>query len=72
MVVRVSNEGAGVPAEMCERVFELYAQGDRPYAGARGVVLAFCRLARVAHGGTIWVEPNRECGASFCIGLPDR
>lgn len=37
---------------------------------SRGLGLAFCRLAVVAHGGAIWVEDGQP-GVVFCVRLPD-
>jgi signal transduction histidine kinase len=71
--MRVNDTGAGVPAELRERVFDPFLQvesADRPVnLGGRGLGLAFCRLAIEAHGGRIWVEDGAP-GAAFCVRLP--
>jgi signal transduction histidine kinase len=71
--LRVKDGGAGVPAELRERVFDPFIQvesGDRTVNRAgRGLGLAFCRLAVEAHGGRIWVEDGAP-GAVFCVRLP--
>jgi two-component system sensor histidine kinase/response regulator len=71
--LRVIDTGAGIPAELRERVFDPFVQvesGDRPVnRGGRGLGLAFCRLAVEAHGGRIWVEDGAP-GAVFCVRLP--
>jgi signal transduction histidine kinase len=72
-VLRIADEGKGVPAELRDNVFERFAQveaGDRvaPRTG-RGLGLTFCRLAVEAHGGRIYVEDGSP-GAVFCIRLP--
>jgi signal transduction histidine kinase len=69
--LRVRDTGAGVPAEMRESVFEAFAQvapGSR--RKNRGLGLAFCKLAAIAHDGRIWVE-DASPGAAFCVRLPD-
>ena len=71
--IRVTDAGAGVPAELRERVFDPFLQvesGERTVNRAgRGLGLAFCRLAVEAHGGRIWVE-DAAPGAVFCVSLP--
>lgn len=74
--LRVSDEGAGVPAELRERIFEPFMQvetGDSLTLSrnGRGLGLAFCKLVGEAHGGRIWVEDG-EPGAVFCLALPTR
>jgi two-component system sensor histidine kinase/response regulator len=72
-VLRIADEGKGVPLEQRDNVFERFAQveaGDRvaPRTG-RGLGLTFCRLVVEAHGGRIYVE-DASPGAVFCIRLP--
>ena len=71
--LRVADAGGGVPVEMRERVFDPFVQvesGDRSRSrGGRGLGLAFCKSAVVAHGGRIWIE-DAAPGAVFCVRLP--
>jgi signal transduction histidine kinase len=72
-LLRVADQGQGVPPELRESIFERFVQlssGDRvaPRTG-RGLGLTFCRLAIEAHGGRIYVEDGTP-GAVFCIRLP--
>ncbi len=71
--LRVIDSGAGVPAEMRERVFDKYVQVDSTSTstsrGGRGLGLAFCRLAVEAHGGTISVDPDATQG-TFVVRVP--
>jgi two-component system, sensor histidine kinase and response regulator len=73
VLLRVADQGQGVPLELRESIFERFVQlgsGDRtaPRTG-RGLGLTFCRLAVEAHGGRIYVEDGTP-GAVFCIRLP--
>jgi signal transduction histidine kinase len=71
--VAVCDEGAGVPAEMRERVFDRYvslADHSDGSCTARGLGLTFCRLAVEAHGGHIWIEDNEPKGSRFCFRVP--
>lgn len=67
LVVRVEDDGPGVPAALRKRIFDRYARADSAYTNARGshgLGLAFCRIACEAHGGSIRLEEGRG-GACF-------
>ena len=71
VVLRVLDEGTGIPPSQREAVFEKYFQLDeraqvRP---SHGLGLAFCRLAVEAHHGTIEVE-DQPSGCAFRVTLP--
>lgn len=70
--LRVADRGSGIPDALRDRIFEphfrIQDDGLASRTG-RGLGLAFCRAAIVAHGGTIFVEPT-EVGTTFCIQLP--
>jgi signal transduction histidine kinase len=71
--VAVSDEGAGVPADMRDRIFDRYVSSADHSEGcstARGLGLTFCRLAIEAHGGRIWIEDNQPTGSRFCFRVP--
>jgi signal transduction histidine kinase len=72
--IRVRDAGAGVPAEMREKIFFPFVQIegglDRPSTRAgRGLGLAFCRVVAAGHGGKIWVE-DAAPGSVFCVRIP--
>ncbi len=75
VLIRVRDEGPGVPPELRERIFEKYAMVERDAsrrrAGSRGLGLRFCKVAVEAHGGRIWVEDNAPAGAAFHVELPE-
>ncbi|MCU1456548.1 MAG: sensory histidine kinase [Actinomycetia bacterium] len=70
--VRISDDGAGIPEEDRERIFERFARIDdartRDGTGT-GLGLAITRAIVMAHGGRITVE-NGVAGACFVIDLP--
>ena len=73
VLLRVRDEGPGVPPELRERIFDKYAQVERDstrHRDSRGLGLRFCQMAVSLHGGRIWVEDNQPSGASFCLLLP--
>jgi K+-sensing histidine kinase KdpD len=74
VLLRVCDEGPGVPPDMRERIFEKYARFERdaatPRRDSRGLGLRFCRVVVEAHGGRVWVEDHEPRGACFCVELP--
>jgi signal transduction histidine kinase len=74
VVLRVRDEGAGIPEEFKLKIFDKFFRLDQHAAQqartSRGLGLAFCRVAVEAHQGRIWVEDNQPRGTSFCISLP--
>ena len=55
VILRVIDEGHGIPLEQREAVFEKYFQVEQGVQSrpSHGLGLAFCRLAVEAHLGTI-------------------
>jgi two-component system sensor histidine kinase/response regulator len=73
-LLRVADEGRGIPAPLRDRVFDAFVQGGSgehdESRSNRGLGLSFCKTAVEAHGGAIWVEDGSP-GAVFCVRLPD-
>jgi signal transduction histidine kinase len=73
VIVRVSDEGEGVPETERERIFERFSRLDsrvvRQAKGA-GLGLFICKAFVEAHGGRIWVEESPAGGATFAFSLP--
>lgn len=70
-VVRVVDEGPGIPADDVERVFEPFERLDG--SGGRrglGLGLTIARGFGEANGGRVWVEPRTERGAVFAVAFP--
>jgi signal transduction histidine kinase len=73
VVLRVRDQGPGVPPELREQIFDKYIRINRSHAEGspgKGLGLAFCRIAIEAHGGRIWVEDNQPHGSVFVVRLP--
>lgn len=69
--LRVADQGAGIAAELRERVFDRFVTSCAPSLRAnRGLGLAFCKVAVEAHGGQIWIEDGAP-GAVFCVRIGD-
>jgi signal transduction histidine kinase len=74
VVVRVVDDGQGIPADYHQRIFEKFVQVTEPNGAplrkGTGLGLAFCRLAVEAHGGRIRVESTPGRGSIFFFNLP--
>ncbi|HLF91037.1 MAG TPA: ATP-binding protein, partial [Anaerolineales bacterium] len=71
LIVRVADEGPGIPGEHAQRVFESFYRVDTGLTrtpGA-GLGLAICQGFVHAHGGRIWLEPQ-EKGTCIAFSLP--
>lgn len=77
LYLSVIDNGAGIPADLTERIFERFYQvdsGHRRSSSGVGLGLAICRGFIEAHGGRIWAENRADgaTGAAFHIWLPPR
>ena len=69
--LRVRDQGVGIAAEDCPRVFEQFVRvGDRQRAQGLGLGLYITRQLVEAHGGTIAVDSTPGQGAAFTVTLP--
>jgi two-component system, chemotaxis family, CheB/CheR fusion protein len=73
-VVRVRDEGMGIPADMLSRIFELFVQSNRTMArseGGLGVGLTLVRRIIELHGGTVRASSaGSGKGSEFEVRLP--
>ena len=72
MLIRVEDDGPGVPDEMRAAIFEPFRQGPTATSHAPGTGVGLSLVARFAelHGGRAWVEPREGGGASFRVYIP--
>lgn len=73
IVLQVSDDGPGIPAEDQPHVFERFYRADKSRTGSQGrygLGLAICRGLVEAEGGTISVESEAGQGACFTVRLP--
>ncbi|MGW5065473.1 ATP-binding protein [Streptomyces cyaneofuscatus] len=71
--VEVRDDGAGVPEDERERIFERFVRLDDARSrddGGAGLGLAIARDVATRHGGTLTVHRAPEGGAAFRLWLP--
>ncbi|MEV6490397.1 HAMP domain-containing sensor histidine kinase [Actinoplanes sp. NPDC051633] len=71
-LIRVTDAGPGIPADLLPHIFERFARGDSSRsraAGSTGLGLSIVHAVVTAHGGTVGVEsePGRT---EFTVRLP--
>jgi two-component system, OmpR family, phosphate regulon sensor histidine kinase PhoR len=73
VVVKVQDNGIGIPRQDLPRVFERFYKSDRARTrgrGGTGLGLAIARHIVEAHGGRIWVQSKEGRGSTFFFTLP--
>jgi len=72
VVVRVIDDGPGLPKPDIERLFEPFFRLDPSRSrktGGYGLGLSMCKRIMEAHGGTITAENNAGRGATFTLSF---
>lgn len=69
-VVRVVDQGPGVPEDERAAIFQRFWQGRRDRGGGAGLGMDIAARTVLAHGGTISVEDAVEGGAVFFMRFP--
>lgn len=67
----VSDNGAGIPREFLEKIFEK-GESDPEDAGGTGLGLAIVKTVVEAHGGKVTAESVEGVGSTFRFSLPHR
>lgn len=73
-VIRIHDDGAGIPPDQSERIFERFVRIDesrnRADGGGAGLGLAIARGIADTHGGTVSLDSTSTSGSSFSLRLP--
>ena len=72
VVIWVSDEGMGIPAEAVPQLFTKFFRvdnGDTRRIGGTGLGLALVKNIIEAHGGEVWVESMEGVGSTFFFTL---
>jgi signal transduction histidine kinase/GAF domain-containing protein len=74
LVVRVSDTGVGIPADMLTKVFDMFTQVGRSIdhsQGGLGIGLTLVRRLLEMHGGSVEAQsPGANAGSTFIVRLP--
>ncbi|MGK5082623.1 ATP-binding protein [Bdellovibrionota bacterium FG-1] len=73
VLLRVSDNGPGIPREYQGRLFERFFRVDKARSrdqGGTGLGLAIVKHIMLRHEGTVWVESQPGQGASFICRFP--
>ena len=73
VVVRVSDTGSGIPADLRDKVFERFFRVDKSRSketGGTGLGLAIVKHAVLHHRGTIEVKSALGEGTTFVLRFP--
>lgn len=68
-LLRVTDDGPGIPAELRERLFDPFVTGR---VGGSGLGLAIVQRAVEAHRGAVFVDSAPRKGTTFTVLLPGR
>lgn len=71
--ISVADNGAGIPDNEKEKVFQMFYSGSNPIADCRrslGLGLSLCKSIITAHGGEIVVTDNVPGGTIFTFTIP--
>ncbi len=74
VLIAVDDDGAGIPDDLKERLFEPFQRAPGAASQAKGTGVGLSLVSRFAelHGGKAWVEDRPGGGASFRVLLPGR
>lgn len=72
VLLYVSDDGCGIPAELLPRVFERYRYGFElsEISGGAGFGLSAALHIAMQHGGTILLESREGVGTTVCVSMP--
>lgn len=72
IVISVSDQGPGIPADELEVIFDKFVQSSKTKSGTggTGLGLAICSEIVEAHKGRIWAQNNPDGGAVFSFEIP--
>jgi len=74
IIVSVTDQGAGIPEEHRERIFERFYQVDGSATrkvGGTGLGLYICVKMAETLGGRLWLARSDERGSVFSLFLPE-
>ena len=73
VLIKVSDQGPGIPAEFRSRIFQKFAQADGSDSrqrGGTGLGLSICKELMDRMHGTIGFDSEEGVGSTFYLTLP--
>ena len=72
VIIRLGDDGIGIPAAIREHIFEPFVTGNeaRTSGGGSGLGMAISKKIVEAHGGELVLMPGNENGTTYEIRLP--
>lgn len=73
MVLSVHNQGASIPQDQIENVFQVFRRAKAAKEGNQqgwGIGLPYVRSVAESHGGSIDVDSSEERGTTFSMDIP--
>ena len=71
MLVRVEDEGMGIPKKDLPKIFDRFSSRDQGNVEpGTGLGLPYCKLVAEAHRGKIWAESRSGGGFVVSVVLP--
>jgi signal transduction histidine kinase len=70
VAVSVSDQGAGIPRDQQQKVFDRFWTERRANRRGSGLGLTIAKGIVEAHGGRIWVQSQEDKGSTFTFTLP--
>ncbi len=71
VIVKVSDEGPGIPENELDSIFDRFFQAELTKSkGGTGLGLSICMEIIKLHNGTIYAYNNDDVGASFIFSVP--
>jgi two-component system sensor histidine kinase AdeS len=75
VIIRVEDDGPGLPPDFAKRAFEPFTRGDGSRSrrsGGSGLGLSVVRAIAEAHGGSVLYRRTSRGGSAFELSLPRR
>ncbi|MEM8947071.1 MAG: chemotaxis protein CheB [Planctomycetota bacterium] len=73
-VIKVTDNGTGIPNELLPSIFDLFVQAEKPLDrsdGGMGVGLSLARMLADLHGGSVTARSDgKDQGSEFTVVLP--